>query len=141
MERKISTITLDNCTTNDKAVEDLLDKLDFSSLMLGGKLLHMCCCAHILNLIVKDGLAGLGDGIERVRDSVGFRSATPKRHEMLEKTCRLINIEYSRRLNLDCKTRWNSTYIMLSIVVLYRDVFYRLSLRERLFNCCPTTAN
>uniref|UniRef100_A0A8R7JZB2 AC transposase n=1 Tax=Triticum urartu TaxID=4572 RepID=A0A8R7JZB2_TRIUA len=141
MERKISTITLDNCTTNDKAVEDLLDKLDSSSLMLGGKLLHMCCCAHILNLIVKDGLAGLGDGIERVRDSVGFWSATPKRHEMLEKTCRLINIEYSRRLNLDCKTRWNSTYIMLSIVVLYRDVFYRLSLRERLFNCCPTTAN
>ena len=30
---------------------------------------------------------------------------------------------------------------MLSIVVLYRDVFYRLSLRERLFNCCPTTAD
>ena len=43
-----------------------------------------------------------------------------------------MNIEYSRRLNLDCKTRWNSTYIMLSIVVLYRDVFDRLSLRERL---------
>lgn len=60
LERKISTITLDNCTTNDKAVEDLLDKLDSSSLMLGGKLLHMRCCAHILNLIVKDGLAVLG---------------------------------------------------------------------------------
>ena len=141
LERKISTITLDNCTTNDKAVEDLLDKLDSSSLMLGGKLLHMRCWAHILNLIVKDGLAVLGDGIERVRDSVGFWSATPKRHEKFEKTCRLMNIEYSRRLNLDCKTRWNSTYIMLSIVVLYRDVFDRLSLRERLFNCCPTTAD
>ena len=102
LERKISTITLDNCTTNDKAVEDLLDKLDSSSLMLGGKLLHMRCCAHILNLIVKDGLAVLGDGIERVRDSVGFWSATPKRHEKFEKTCLLMNIEYSRRLNLDC---------------------------------------
>ncbi|KAM0870527.1 hypothetical protein ACQ4PT_039950 [Festuca glaucescens] len=36
LERKISTITLDNCTTNDKAVEELQDKLDSSSLMLGG---------------------------------------------------------------------------------------------------------
>ena len=102
LERKISTITLDNCTTNDKAVEDLLDKLDSSSLMLGGKLLHMRCCAHILNLIVKDGLVVFGDGIERGRDSVGYWSATPKRHEKFEKTCRLMNIEYSRRLNLDC---------------------------------------
>uniref|UniRef100_A0ACD5YR72 Uncharacterized protein n=1 Tax=Avena sativa TaxID=4498 RepID=A0ACD5YR72_AVESA len=140
LERKISTITLDNCTTNDKAVDDLLDKLD-SSLMLGGKLLHMRCCAHILNLIVKDGFAVLGDGTERVRDSVGYWSATGKRHEKFEKTCRLMNIEYSRRLNLDCKTRWKSTYIMLSIDVLYRDVFYRLSLREKNFNCCPTTVD
>ena len=123
LEKKISTITLDNLTTNDKEVEDLLDKLDSSSLMLGGKLLHMRCCAHILNLIVKDGLDVLGDGIERVRDSVGFWSATPKRHEKFEKTCCLMNIKYSRRLNLDCKTRWNSTYIMLSIDVMYRDVF------------------
>ncbi|KAM0923387.1 hypothetical protein ACQ4PT_005571 [Festuca glaucescens] len=35
LERKISTITLDNCTTNDKVVEELQDKLDSSSLMLG----------------------------------------------------------------------------------------------------------
>ncbi|KAM0906831.1 hypothetical protein ACQ4PT_016531 [Festuca glaucescens] len=141
LERKISTITLDNCTTNDKAVEELQDKLDSSSLMLGGKMLHMRCCAHILNLIVKDGLAVLGDGIERVRDSVGFWSATPKRHEKFEKTCRLMNIDYSKRLSLDCKTRWNSTYIMLSIAVLYREVFDRLSLREKQFNCCPSTAD
>ncbi|XP_047063406.1 uncharacterized protein LOC124670999 [Lolium rigidum] len=109
--------------------------------MVGGKLLHMRCCAHILNLIVRDGLAVLGDGIERVRDSVGFWSATPKRHEKFEKTCRLMNIEYSKRLSLDCKTRWNSTYIMLSIAVMYRDVFDRLSLRENQFNCCPSTAD
>ncbi|KAM0831309.1 hypothetical protein ACQ4PT_065611 [Festuca glaucescens] len=141
LERKISTITPDNCTTNDKAVEELQDKLDSSSLMLGGKMLHMRCCAHILNLIVKDGLAVLGDCIERVRDSVGFWSATPKRHEKFEKTCRLMNIDYSKRLSLDCKTRWNSTYIMLSIAVLYREVFDRLSLREKQFNCCPSTAD
>jgi hypothetical protein len=30
---------------------------------------------------------------------------------------------------------------MLSIAVVYRDVFDRLTLRERNFNCCPTTAD
>jgi hypothetical protein len=47
-------------------------KLSFSFLMLGGKLLHMCCAAHITNLIVKDGMSIMDEGIQRVHDSVGF---------------------------------------------------------------------
>jgi hypothetical protein len=60
LERKISTVTLDNCTVNDNLMEKIEDKLPLDSLMLkdddGKKLLHMRCAAHILNLIVKDGL-------------------------------------------------------------------------------------
>ena len=63
---------MDNCTTNDNVVGELIDKLDSASLMLGGKYLHMRCCAHILNLIVKDGMDVMEDGIGRVRDSVAF---------------------------------------------------------------------
>ena len=137
LEKKISTVTLDNCTSNDKAMEILLDKLDTSSLMLKGTLLHMRCAAHILNLIVKDGLDVIEKGIERVRDSVAFWSATPKRHEKFEKMARLLNNEYTCRLALDCKTRWNSTYIMLKGALQYKDVFERLSIREKKFTC-PT---
>ncbi|KAG5515923.1 hypothetical protein RHGRI_036831 [Rhododendron griersonianum] len=54
--RKISRITVDNCSTNDAMIDLLWDKLDSTSLMLGGDLFHMRCCAHILNLIVKDEL-------------------------------------------------------------------------------------
>ncbi|KAG5535563.1 hypothetical protein RHGRI_023359 [Rhododendron griersonianum] len=54
--RKISSIMVDNCSTNDAMIDLLWDKLDSTSLMLGGDLFHMRCCAHILNLIVKDGL-------------------------------------------------------------------------------------
>ncbi|KAG5533345.1 hypothetical protein RHGRI_027517 [Rhododendron griersonianum] len=56
IDRKISSITVDNCSTNDAMIDLLWDKLDSASLMLGGELFHMRCCAHILNLIVKDGL-------------------------------------------------------------------------------------
>jgi hypothetical protein len=56
LDEKVSTVTVDNCTSNDKAIELLVKKLGPDKLMLKGTLLHMRCCAHILNLIVKDGL-------------------------------------------------------------------------------------
>ena len=135
LEKKISTVTLDNCTSNDKAMEHLPDKLDTKSLMLEGSLLHMRCAAHILNLIVKDGLDVMEEGIVRVRDNVAFWSATPKRHEKFEKMARVMNVEYKCRLSLDCKTRWNSTYIMLNGALQYKDVFARLAIREKMFTC------
>ena len=70
INRKLSTITVDNCSTNDAMIRLLLNKFDASSLMLSGSMLHMSCAAYILNLIVQDGLSLIGDGIERIRDSV-----------------------------------------------------------------------
>uniref|UniRef100_A0A453NUH6 BED-type domain-containing protein n=1 Tax=Aegilops tauschii subsp. strangulata TaxID=200361 RepID=A0A453NUH6_AEGTS len=137
LEKKISTVALDNCASNDKAIEIMPNKLDTSSLMMDGSLLHMHCAAHILNQIVKDGLDVMEKGTKRVQDSVAFLSATPKRHEKFEKMARLFNNEYKCRLALDCKTRWNSTYIMLKGALQYKDVLERLYIREKNFTC-PT---
>jgi hypothetical protein len=135
IEKKVSTVTLDNCTTNDNLMCCMQDKLPLSSLMLDGKLLQMRCAAHIINLIVKDGMSVMDEGIERVRDSVGFWCATPKRHERFERTATQMNVKYERRIALDCKTRWNSTYIMLSTALDYQVVFDRLASKEKL--CAP----
>jgi hypothetical protein len=32
----------------------------------------MCCCAHILNLIVQDGLKEITDAIQKIRDNVKY---------------------------------------------------------------------
>ena len=48
----------------------------------------MRCCSHILNLTVKDGLDVIGDGIDRIRESVHFWTATPKRIEKFEDSTR-----------------------------------------------------
>jgi hypothetical protein len=101
---KVSTVTLDNCTTNDNLMGCMQDKMSLSSLMLNGRLMHMCCAAHIINLIVKDGMSVMDQGIKRVRDSVGFWCATPKRHERFELTTVQMNIKYDKRIALDCKT-------------------------------------
>ena len=59
----------------------LLEKLQISSLALSESLLHMHCAAHILNLVVQDGLDVIGDGIKRIRDSVLFWTASQKRRQ------------------------------------------------------------
>ncbi|KAL5562183.1 hypothetical protein UlMin_031930 [Ulmus minor] len=131
IERKLLTLTLDNCSTNDVMVNVMLDKLDKSLLLVNGKLLHMRCAAHILNLIVKEGLENLfGSGVERIRESIAFWTATPKRSEKFEESVRHLNIPCSKVLSLDIKTRWNSTYLMLSTALIYKDVFSRLRQRE-----------
>jgi hypothetical protein len=104
-------------------------KLPLSCCMLKGKLVHMRCACHILNLIVKDGMSVMEKGIDSVRDSVAFWSATPKRHEKFEKMAVQMLGKYEKRIALDCKTRWNSTYVMLSTALLYEDVFERLASR------------
>ena len=146
----MSTITLDNCSVNDNMMKTMIGadgddlaknkaaiegKLPLCSCMLKGKLIHMCCAAHILNLIVKDGMSVMEKGIDKVRDSVAYWSATPKRHEKFEKMAAQMKGKYEKRIALDCKTRWNSTYIMLSTALVYQDVFERLASRAP---CVPS---
>ena len=72
IDRKFSTLTLDNCTTNDAMIEILTEKLSDSSLLLGGDFFYMCCCDHILNLIVKEGLDVISNNVERIHNSVAY---------------------------------------------------------------------
>ncbi|KAF7812050.1 zinc finger BED domain-containing protein RICESLEEPER 2-like [Senna tora] len=104
LDRKISTLTLDNCTTND----------------------------------AMDGLSTIYDSIEKIRQSVAYWVATPKREEKFEETCRQLGKTYSRKLTLDCKTRWTSTYLMLASALPYEEVFKRLKQRESQYKCLPS---
>jgi hypothetical protein len=143
IDKKVSTITLDNCSTNDNVMKEMQDKMPLPSLMLRGKLLHMRCAAHIINLIVKDGIGAkdaldvkvVEQGIGRIRETVAFWSATPKRHERFERAVLQEGIKYDKKIALDVKTRWNSTYLMLSVALNYIPVFDRLAKKEKL--CFP----
>ncbi|CAI9266349.1 unnamed protein product [Lactuca saligna] len=135
---KVQTLIVDNCTTNDAIIMILLEKLPLKSLMMNGDLFHMCCCAHILNIIVQDGLSLIKSEIERIRESVAFWSASQKREQNFETTAEQLGIPYSKKLILDCKMRWNSTFLMLSVAISYKEVFDRVKTRDPKYTCFPT---
>ncbi|KAK9750611.1 hypothetical protein RND81_02G208000 [Saponaria officinalis] len=133
LESKISSVVVDNCTANDAMIKILLKNFEKKCLMLKGSFLHLRCSAHILNLIVKDGLDVIESGIVKVIDCVSFWMSTPKRIEKFEKGCRYLGINNSKRLVLDCKTRWNSTFYMFLSALPYIDVLDKLKrLNKRL---------
>lgn len=69
IENNVYTITVDNASKNDAAVKNLEDTFSRNKkLLCGGKLFH----AHILNLIVQDGLSQIKDIIEDICESVSF---------------------------------------------------------------------
>jgi len=105
LANKISLVVVDNCTTNDAMMRVLLDELEPRSLILGGALLHMRCGAHILNLIVQDGLGLIDSAIEKICECVSFWMLTQKRIENFKKACRVMEVSASKMLILDCKTR------------------------------------
>ncbi|MBA0823337.1 hypothetical protein Goarm_020075, partial [Gossypium armourianum] len=55
----------------------LKDNLSFHKrLSLNGKFFHVYCCAHILNLLVHDGLSEIEDVIDNVKESVKHITAS-----------------------------------------------------------------
>ncbi|XP_057543829.1 zinc finger BED domain-containing protein RICESLEEPER 2-like [Amaranthus tricolor] len=134
LENKIFVIVVDNATTNDAMMKILMDKFEKRSLMLEGDLSHLRCSAHILNLIVQDRLGVISSAIEKVRDCVSFWMSTPKRIENFEEACHFLDLANIKRHSLDCKTRWNLTYLMLKTVLPFKDVFSRLKRLNKKMN-------
>ncbi|XP_060958283.1 zinc finger BED domain-containing protein RICESLEEPER 2-like [Cannabis sativa] len=73
-----------------------------------------------------------------LKGNVAYWSGTPKRHEKFEDTARQLGVPYTKKISLDCVTRWNSTFLMLSTALSYKTVFERARLRELRLSCAPS---
>ena len=49
-----------------------------------------------------------------------------------------LKLSCTKKLSLDYKTYWNSTYLMLVTAIEYKDVFPRLKLRDRHYSSLPS---
>ena len=138
IDHKIHTISVDNASNNDVAIRLLKD--DFSrskKLLCGGKLFHVRCCAHILNLVVQDGLSKIVDITNNIRESVEFVNRSEGRALLFAEIAQQLRIP-GKKLLYDCRTRWNATFEMLNCAIKFRDVFPRFQDREPLYDFCPS---
>lgn len=139
IELKIHTISVDNASANDVAIRLLRD--DFSrskKLLCGGKLFHVRCCAHILNLLVQDGLSEIVDIVSGIRQSIEFVNRSESRLLLFAEIAQQLQIP-GKKLLYDCRTRWNSTFEMLSCALKFKDVFPRFQDREPQYDFCPSS--
>ena len=82
---KIQTITVDNAASNSGLISFIKKKKTKhrKTTILGHKYLHVRCSAHILNLIVREGLVDMDETIVKVRKFVRYVRSSPQRQAHL----------------------------------------------------------
>ncbi|XP_019150210.1 PREDICTED: zinc finger BED domain-containing protein RICESLEEPER 2-like [Ipomoea nil] len=122
--KSVFSVTVDNASSNDTALGFLKKKLgSWGCTSVRCKYLHMRCIAHILNLVVQDGLKECDSSVKKVRDAVRYVRSSPARLQKFKSLADLIGVEAKNSLCLDVPTRWNSTYMMLNTALLFQKVF------------------
>ncbi|RLN09164.1 zinc finger BED domain-containing protein RICESLEEPER 2-like [Panicum miliaceum] len=125
---RLFTVTIDNASSNDKLIEYLKGVCeDWNGVVLKNKFLHVRCCAHIVNLVVKSGLEEHNHSIEKIRTAVKFVRSSPSRLKIFKKCAELEKISSRSLLTLDLETRWNATYLMLENAEKFEKAFARLA--------------
>ncbi|KAG2570423.1 hypothetical protein PVAP13_7KG053036 [Panicum virgatum] len=124
IEDKVMSITLDNASNNDTATTNLSAKLlTRKNGQFDPKYFHVRCAAHIVNLVVNDGLNQIEGLISDLRNTVKYFKRSPSRLYKFVEVCNDYSIEVGKCLSLDVKTRWNSTYKMFDTCIEYRSAF------------------
>ena len=125
---KVFSITLDNASVNNNFVSTLRENLVAKCLLPSkGTMFHCRCTAHILNLIVQEGLLAMSNAVTSIRDSVKYVKSSQGRKQRFEKMIKEVGISCDKRPPLDVPTRWNSTYHMLKCALEYERAFEALT--------------
>ena len=103
---------MDNVSSNDNMQNILKEHLCLSSsLLLNGEFFHIRCSAHILNLIVQDGLKVASGTLHKIRHSVHYVRTSESRMKQFSQSVEQVGgIDTPIGLILDYIIRWNSTY-------------------------------
>lgn len=99
--------------------------------MVDGNFLHMRCAAHVLNLVVRDGLNDLDVSIVKSRTFVKYVMSSPARLQKFKVSVKEEKSDSKSLVCLDIETRWNSTYLMLESALKFKKAFaIRCTLRD-----------
>jgi len=100
---------------------------DWNSSLLKGEYLHVRCCAHILNLVVKDRLTKIQSSISKIRNAIRYVRQSLNRMDRFRNCNREAIVQEKCIVQLDVAIRWNSTYLMLDSTINFQKAFKRLN--------------
>ena len=139
IDKKKFSLTLDNAKYNDGLVNVLKHHLSLTNTLLcDGNFFHIRCSAHILNLIVQEGLKVTDEAIHNVRESVKYVRGSEARKIKFAECMNQLSLSSCRSIRQDVPTRWNSTYLMLECALIHRYAFSQLQLIDPNFKTCPS---
>lgn len=128
---RVFTITVDNASSNNVSVQYVMNTVnEWGGAILGGQHMHLRCSAHILNLIVQDGLNDYSASISKIRDVVRYVRGSSSRMQKLKECADQAKITTKKIICLDVATRWNSTYLMLDVAEKYQKAFERMEMHD-----------
>ncbi|CAB4306765.1 unnamed protein product [Prunus armeniaca] len=131
VEKKLFCMTLDNASSNDSFVMLLKGQLNLqNALLMNGIFFHIRCCAHILNLIVQDGLKHIHDSVGKIRESIKYVRGSQGRKQKFLDCAAQVSLDCKKGLRQDVPTRWNSTFLMIDSALYYQRAFLHLQLSD-----------
>ena len=98
---------------------------------------HVCYFAHILNLIVQEGLKVALIACYKIRESIVYVKGFNGTMWNFKGCARKVLVDTSMHLHLDMSTRWNSTYLILEHALKYEHAFISLVLSDKNYKHCP----
>ncbi|KAG5054654.1 hypothetical protein GLYMA_03G093900v4 [Glycine max] len=116
IENKVFSISMDNASYNDLCIRSLKENISLS---------------------MQDGLSTIKDIIFNIRESVKYINHNDAR---LKAFCDVVEQKRlkERKLVIDCPTRWNSTFNMLSNALKFKIAFASYKEREPYYNYAPS---
>ncbi|PON37378.1 LOW QUALITY PROTEIN: Ribonuclease H-like domain containing protein [Trema orientale] len=96
----------------------------------------MRCYAHILNLIMQQGLKFINSSVVKIRDSIKYLKFSQVRKQKFLEYVNLVSVDSKKSLHQDMSTRWNSIYLMLRSALIYCRAFH-LELNDLNYKYCP----
>ena len=86
----------------------------------------MRCSAHIINIIVSEGLKEKDYSISSIRNAIRYVRLSSSRLVKFKECIKDEGIDCKGLLCLDVTTRWNSTFLMLNCAIKFQKAFERM---------------